>query len=234
MPNAGPTRRAERSRAAALATRLPALAFGTAVLTALPRTGQAQTANVAPERPGVTAVVPRPAQAASLSDRPVPPDLTERAPAEPRSGGPAERGWLGVALQPLDEELAGVLGAPDGKGALVASVEPDSPAARGGLKQGDIVIGVAGKAVQRQRDLAAAVADAKPGSTVAVTVLRSGQRMDHQVAVGEPPGPTGPAAATPQDAASAVDAAREAGRPAAVTRIESGGRASQASPSEAG
>ena len=112
---------------------------------------------------------------------------------------------------------------------------PDSPAARGGLKQGDIVIGVAGKAVQRQRDLAAAVADAKPGSTVAVTVLRSGRRMDHRVAVGEPPGPTGPAAATPQDAAGAVDAAREAGRPAAATRIEGGGRASEAPPpSEAG
>jgi serine protease Do len=98
---------------------------------------------------------------------------------------------LGVSLQPLDEELAGVLGAPGGKGALVASVEPDSPAARGGLKQGDIVIGVAGKAVQKQRDMAEAVADAKPGSTVAVAVLRNGRRMEHQVAVGEPPGPAG-------------------------------------------
>jgi serine protease Do len=115
-----------------------------------------------------------------------PSDLAEPVAAEPRDDGRMERGWLGVFLQPLDEELAGVLGAPDGKGALVAFVEPDSPAARAGLKPGDIVIGVAGKAVQRQRDLAAAVGDAKPGSTVAVTVLRNGRRTEHQVAIGEP------------------------------------------------
>lgn len=115
----------------------------------------------------------------------------DRVAAEMRDGGRMERAGLGVSLQPLDEELAGVLGAPGGKGALVASVEPDSPAARGGLKPGDIVIGVAGKAVQRQRDLAEAVADAKPGSTVAVAVLRNGRRMEHQVAVGEPPGLAG-------------------------------------------
>ncbi len=122
----------------------------------------------------------------------VPSDAAEPVvAAPPRDGGQTGRGWLGVSLQPLDEELAGVLGAPGGKGALVASVEPDSPAARGGLKQGDIVIGVAGKAVQKQRDMAEAVADAKPGSTVAVAVLRNGRRMEHQVAVGEPPGPAG-------------------------------------------
>ena len=118
----------------------------------------------------------------------IPSDLAKRVVTELRDGGRVERGWLGVSLQPLDEELAGVLGAPDGKGALIASVEPDSPAARGGLKPGDIVIGVAGKAVQQQRDLAVAVADAKPGSTVAVSVLRNGRRVEQQVAVGEPPG----------------------------------------------
>ncbi len=123
-----------------------------------------------------------------------PSDLAEPVAAEPRDDGRMERGWLGVFLQPLDEDLAGVLGAPDGKGALVAFVEPDSPATRAGLKPGDIVIGVAGKAVQRQRDLAAAVGDAKPGSTVAVTVLRNGRRTEHQVAIGEPPGPAGRAA----------------------------------------
>lgn len=115
--------------------------------------------------------------------------------AAARDGGRMERGSLGVSLQPLDEELAGVLGAPGGKGALVASVEPDSPAARGGLEPGDIVIGAAGKAVQKQRDIAEAVAEAKPGSTVTVAVLRNGRRMEHQVAVGEPPGHAGRTAA---------------------------------------
>jgi S1-C subfamily serine protease len=113
-----------------------------------------------------------------------PSDAAESVAAQPRGDRREERGPLGVSLQPLDEELAGVLGAPDGKGALVASVEPDSPAARGGLRSGDIVISVAGKAVQRQRDLAVVLADAKPGSVVTVTVLRDGRRMEHRVTMG--------------------------------------------------
>ena len=143
-----------------------------------------------PAAPKVDAGSPLPSIGAA-----VPSEVAGPVAAGLRDSGQTERGWPGVFLQQLDEELAGVLGAPGGKGALVASVEPDSPAARGGLKPGDIVIGVAGKAVQKQRDMAEAVADAKPGSTVAVAVLRNGRRMEHQVAVGDPPGPAGRTAA---------------------------------------
>lgn len=234
MPNVGSTRRAERGRAA-FATGLLALALGAAALAVAPRTGQAQVADAAPERRGVAATLPRPAQAASTTDLAAPPDPAGRALAGPDGDGQTERAWPGVVLQPLDEELAGVLGAPDGKGALIASVEPNSPAARGGLERGDIVIGVAGKVVQRQRDLAAAVADAKPGSTVAVTVLRNGRRMEHRVAADEPPEPAGRAATAPDDAAGAADAARDAGRSGAAIRTgRGGGRASEAPLPEAG
>jgi serine protease Do len=117
----------------------------------------------------------------------VPSNLAQRIVQDLRDDGKVERGWLGVMLQPLDAELAQALGVKDAKGALIGAVEPGSPAARSGLRAGDVVVAAADRPVEDPRDLANAVAMAKPGSTVPMTIARDGQRTEQQVQIGEPP-----------------------------------------------
>jgi serine protease Do len=117
----------------------------------------------------------------------VPSNLAKRIVDELRDDGRVERGWLGVSLQPMDEELAGVLGAQGGTGVLIAAVEPNSPAARAGLRPGDIVTRVGGRTVEGARDVASAVAQAKPGTELALTALRNGQPTEQRVTLGEHP-----------------------------------------------
>jgi serine protease Do len=118
----------------------------------------------------------------------VPAKLAQQVIAQLKEHGRVERGWLGVSMQRMDEDLAKAVQAADGKGALVAQVEPDSPAAKGGLKAGDVVVGFNGQPIATPRDLAMAVAGVKPGSTATVAVLRDGQRTEQQVTIGQPPG----------------------------------------------
>jgi len=118
----------------------------------------------------------------------VPSNLVQRIANDLRDHGRVERGWLGVSLQPLDPELARALGLQEPHGALIAMVEPDSPAARAGLQPGDVVVQAGGQAIEQPRDLATAVGTAKPGSTLTLSVLHDGQRGERQVTLGEPPG----------------------------------------------
>ena len=90
--------------------------------------------------------------------------------------GKVERGWLGVHIQGLDEDLAQSLGLDEAKGALVAEVTPDSPAASAGFKQGDVILSYGGKEIEDLRDLTSAVADTKAGTDVDVVVWREGSR----------------------------------------------------------
>ncbi|MGX9966727.1 Do family serine endopeptidase [Roseomonas sp. F4] len=103
--------------------------------------------------------------------------------------GSVSRGWLGVAMQPINEEMAQALRLPNPRGALVANVEPNSPAARAGLRPGDVVIGLEGRDVATPRDLALAVAEMAPDSRATLAVLRDGQRVEQAVTLGqrEPP-----------------------------------------------
>jgi len=92
-----------------------------------------------------------------------------------RRDGRVERGWLGVQIQPLDTDLARAFEREDTRGALVAAVVPDSPAARAGLRTGDLVLRFDGHAVATPRDLSRAVARAKPGEDVSIELLRQGR-----------------------------------------------------------
>ncbi len=116
-----------------------------------------------------------------------------------RDDGKVERGWLGVSLQPVDQELAQALGAQDAEGALIAGIEPGSPAEQGGLQPGDLVVQAAGKAVEDPRDLAVAVGNAKPGASLALTILRDGERRQQQVTLGAAPDRRAEGAAAGQD-----------------------------------
>ncbi|WP_207539531.1 Do family serine endopeptidase [Sabulicella rubraurantiaca] len=116
----------------------------------------------------------------------IPSQLARRVVEDLRDDGKVERGWLGVSLQPLDRELAQALGVEEG-GALLASVEPGSPADRAGLKAGDVVTQAGDRPVRGPRDLSGAVATARPGSSLNLTVIRDGQRREQQVSLGTPP-----------------------------------------------
>jgi serine protease Do len=103
-------------------------------------------------------------------------------------GQKVQRGWLGVHIQSLDQDLAKSLGLKDDKGALVAEVTPDSPAASAGFKQGDVVLSYAGHQIDELRDLTTAVADTKAGASVDVVVWRDGDKQTLEVEIGQMPG----------------------------------------------
>ncbi len=103
------------------------------------------------------------------------------------TGGRVSRGWLGVTLQPLTDELARAFGAESPRGALISQVLDDTPASAAGLRAGDIVLSVAGKAVRAPRELSAAIAAMDPGAEAELEVLREGERTTLTVALGERP-----------------------------------------------
>ncbi len=86
--------------------------------------------------------------------------------------GHVSRGRLGVAIQPVDVPLAKALGLDRAKGALVGDVEADGPAAKMGVKSGDVILSVDGVDVPHAQDLPRLVARHAPGTTVKVTLLR--------------------------------------------------------------
>jgi len=90
--------------------------------------------------------------------------------------GFATRGWLGVSIQNVDQALAESFGLSKPEGALVAMVTKESPADKGGLESGDIILGFNGKSVTSSSALPPLVGAVKPGSTVDVEVLRLGER----------------------------------------------------------
>jgi len=104
-----------------------------------------------------------------------------------RSGQEIQRGYLGVRLQPIDEDLALSLGLPKRRGELAQVVEENSPAGKAGLKSGDILTKVNGKDVTADQTVSFLVANLQPGTNVPVEVLRDGKRMSINVTLGKRP-----------------------------------------------
>ena len=102
-----------------------------------------------------------------------------------RDNGSVQRGWLGVQIQDLDPELATSVGLKSGKGALVADVVKDSPAAHAGLQTGDVITRFNDHEIDSARALSLAVADVSPSSSAKVTVWRDGKSRDLSVKLGE-------------------------------------------------
>jgi S1-C subfamily serine protease len=106
--------------------------------------------------------------------------------------GGIQRGWLGVTLQPLDRELADYLGIPDATGAIVNSVAEGSPAARAGLRPGDVVTAFDGFPVEaeKEEDLGVfqrAVAGLKPGQPATLDLLRDRKPRRVELQIGTQP-----------------------------------------------
>jgi len=101
--------------------------------------------------------------------------------------GKVVRGWLGVSIQEMTQDLAKEFGAPDTRGALVADVLEDSPAAKAKLERGDIVVSFNGTSVNDPAHLRSLVAETPPGTTVMVTVLRNKEKKELKVTIAEQP-----------------------------------------------
>lgn len=102
--------------------------------------------------------------------------------------GKVTRGYLGVSIDDVDENLAGALGLPALQGALVREVVPNSPAAKGGLVAGDIVLTVAGTDVYDAAHLRNRVADLSPGKAYPFDIWREGKKTTLNLKVGARPG----------------------------------------------
>ena len=98
--------------------------------------------------------------------------------------GETRRGWLGVRIQQLTDELAESLGMDEPHGALVAQVIPGGPAEEAGIEDGDVILRFADRVVPEMRDLPRIVADTPVGDTVDVVVLRRGEEVNLEVLVG--------------------------------------------------
>lgn len=114
----------------------------------------------------------------------VPSDLVQEVVADLADDGTLTRGWLGVNIRPMTEEVATVLGYDAPKGAVVEAVSADSPAAEGGLQKGDIILSFGETQIEELRDLTRAVATTTPEELATVTVLRKGEEITLDVTVG--------------------------------------------------
>ena len=114
----------------------------------------------------------------------VPSNLARNVVSQLRRFGETRRGWLGVRIQTVTDDLAESLGLDDAAGALVASVAADSPAAEAGVEAGDVILRFDGKTVETMRRLPRIVAETEIGRAVGVVLWRGGQEVDVQVTVG--------------------------------------------------
>jgi len=117
----------------------------------------------------------------------IPSNMAKDIIAQLKTDGSVARGWLGVQIQPVTEEIADSLGLKEKQGALVASVVPDSPAARSGIKPGDVIIRMNGENLDDFKDLTKLVAKAKAGSESSFEVRRKGKMRKLEVEIGRMP-----------------------------------------------
>lgn len=113
----------------------------------------------------------------------IPIDVAMNAQRQLLAQGHVTRGWLGVAVQGMNQQLASSFGMDQARGALVADVTPDSPAAKAGLQSGDVIVGYDGRPVLNSSDLPPLVGLTEPGRKVDVNVLREGKEKSIAVKI---------------------------------------------------
>ena len=118
--------------------------------------------------------------------------------------GKVIRGYLGVVIQDISEDIRKALELSARKGALVARVEDESPASRAGIKRGDVIIELAGEQVENTGSLRNRVALMPPGSEAALVVIRDSRKKKLTVKVGQLGGPTGASAGSVEAKGSAL------------------------------
>jgi serine protease Do len=114
----------------------------------------------------------------------IPASVAEPIVAQLREGGSVTRGWLGVQIQSVTDDIARSLGMARTEGAIVAEPQPNSPAARAGIRSGDVIVGLNGEPVRDARDLTRRVGALRPGQEARFEILRGGDRQTVAVTIG--------------------------------------------------
>jgi len=115
----------------------------------------------------------------------IPSSLAKMVLKQLREKGKVVRGWLGVSIQTMTPDLAASFGLKEAKGALVSDVMEGGPAAKGGIRRGDVIFSFDGKAVKSSAELPRIVAETPVGKEVDVTLFREGKEMHCKVKIEE-------------------------------------------------
>lgn len=133
----------------------------------------------------------------------IPSSLAVDVVAQLKDKGRVDRGWLGVMIQDVDKNLASSLGMDKPMGALISEVDSEGPAAKSGLKAGDLIIKFNGSDVHTSSDLPYLVGRTPPKSKVPVVIMRKGKEQSLNVTVGMLP--VSPAEAAARPASGTID-----------------------------
>ena len=104
-----------------------------------------------------------------------------------KTKGRVERGWLGVQIQPVTEQVAASLGLAETRGVLVADVLEGTPAEAAGVQSGDVILEAAGQTMQEYRDLTKLIAGIEAGTRIELTISRAGRTLTLPVTIGSMP-----------------------------------------------
>jgi serine protease Do len=100
-----------------------------------------------------------------------------------KATGKVERGWIGAQIQPVTDDIAEAIGLDKSRGAMVASIDPASPAAQAKLRPGDVILAYAGQPIDRSRQLPRLVADTPPEKAVKLAIWRNGKTEEVRLTV---------------------------------------------------
>ena len=117
----------------------------------------------------------------------IPANMVKRVTAQLMDRGKVTRGWIGIAVEPLTNELAQSFGLREARGAVVARVYPGGPAAAAGIEKNDVVLTFEGVPVEDYRQLQRLSADAEVGKTVKLEIVRNRARRTVELRVAEAP-----------------------------------------------
>jgi len=117
----------------------------------------------------------------------IPADTVKTVVMQIKEHGRVTRAWIGVQIQPVSKEIADSLGMKTAEGALVAEPQPDAPAAKAGIKAGDVIVSINGQPVKDARGLAKMVAALRPDSTAEFGIVRNGAKQTVSVKLAQFP-----------------------------------------------
>lgn len=117
----------------------------------------------------------------------IPIDMAKSIENQLQSDGKVTRGWLGIVIQDIDENLAESFGLKNKSGILVSDLQAGSPAEKAGIKAGDVVLKVAGQDISNVSELRNKIALITPSSNVDLTIFREGKAQEISVTIGEQP-----------------------------------------------
>ncbi|MGE5368574.1 MAG: Do family serine endopeptidase [Chloroflexota bacterium] len=117
----------------------------------------------------------------------IPAEVAKDVIASLKDKGVVARGWIGVKIQPVTQDIAESLGLKSTKGALIAQPQKGAPAEAAGLKAGDVIVAVNGDKIETPRDLARRIAAMGPSKTVDLTYIRNGSEKSAKLTLGKLP-----------------------------------------------